>query len=55
MKHIVMQFFRSRITFSFLGPNIGLYVNPILKHPQPVFFAKRETLSFTQQDTRSSV
>lgn len=48
-------FFRSRITFSFLGPNIVLYVDPIRKHPQPVFSAKRERQSFTQQNTRSSV
>jgi hypothetical protein len=50
-KHLVMRFFRSRIAFSFLGPNIGLYVNPIVKHPQPVFSAKRERPSFTQQIT----
>lgn len=55
MKPLIMQFLRSSVTFSFLGPNICFYENPILKHPQPVFCAKYDRLSFTHQDTRNSV
>jgi len=55
MKPLVTQFFWSNVTFSFLGPNICFYESPILKDPQPVYFAKCERLSFTQQDTHNSV
>ena len=40
--------------FFLLRPKYFLYENSILKHPETLFFAKRERISFTQQDTRSS-